>query len=111
MAVLASTISAATGRPSESTATTYGTTLERSERTIMPAVWINAIKEHKIAISRQFFARVIRFPYRSSHSRRAMRYGFVNGAEIFSHVLEPSTFVWDFARLATSTPISTINDL
>src|SRR5207249_597415 len=31
---------------------------------------------HSRAIKRQFFARVINSPYRSSHSRRPARYGF-----------------------------------
>src|SRR5262245_28508688 len=45
----------------------------------IPAVCTSAMAAHKMAATRQFFARVIRFPYRSSHSRRASKYGFVIG--------------------------------
>ena len=68
-----SAIPDATGRPRLSTRTTNGPTCERADSHTMPAVATSATSEHSAAIVRQFLARVIRSPYRSSHSGRAAR--------------------------------------
>jgi hypothetical protein len=59
------------GRPRFSTSTTNGTTCDRVDSHTIPAVATNAMREQEAAIQRQFFARVMRSPYRSSLSRRA----------------------------------------
>jgi hypothetical protein len=75
MAVACSAGTEATVRPSESIATMNGTTWDRTESRTIPPMATSVVRPHRSAILRQLRSREIRLPYRSSHSRRAARYG------------------------------------
>ena len=66
-------VPAAAVRPNESIATTNGTIREVVDNRIIPATETSAMTALSIAINLQFRSRLMRVPYRSSHSRRAAR--------------------------------------